>query len=209
MHAHGPRQTRLQVNQTLYRQEEDDMGEFTYKIRAFFYRLGANPMELSVPRLPQAFDVWVEIGSGTSDRNYIVNLFEYSCTCPDYLKRRQYFYPGDVRRVCKHQFALMEERGLVDQLDELSRAVLKFGANRKTLRRLENKAGVAFALSTDTWAEWVDVVTRKKRVGEKGGAYSGEYDVYGYNNSEKRWSYGEAPAGARAIKSAIRHELRI
>jgi len=183
------------------------VGEFLNKVGAFFYRFGANLMEFSVPLFSRGYDVLKEVGSASSERSYEVNLYDFSCTCPDFRKRRLYFERGDIRRICKHQFALMEEQDQIDQLEELSVAILRFGANRKTLRRFENKNGVAFALSTEPLGEWVDVATRKKRVGEKGGAYSGEYDVYGYNPSEKRWSYGEVPAGAIAIKSAIRYEL--
>jgi hypothetical protein len=49
---------------------------------------------------------------------------------------------------------------------------------------------------------WVDVYARKRRKGETGGDFHGEYSMYGYSIAG-RWSYGDGPPGAAHLREYI------
>lgn len=177
------------------------------KIQAFFYRLGAGEKELSVPSLSEEFNEYVKVDSETEDTSYYVNMFEYSCTCPDFTKRRYFFERGDIRRICKHQLWVLEDRKLLGQFDELSRAVIELKANKKVLHLCKTGAGAIFSLSSDN--EWINVVARKRNSGDSCGVYTGDYARFGFSKIDGRWSYGDAPPGATAIKKAIRDKFGV
>ncbi len=71
-------------------------------------------------------------------------------------------------------------------------------------------SGESIAIGLDPEApEWLDIITRKRKSGEKGGVFSGPYDVFGFSVNERRWSYGEGPPGAGEIRGILHREFGV
>ena len=152
-----------------------------------------------------------QIGSTKMDNVYYeVNLEEMVCGCKSFIDEKRYLYEtADPRRYCRHLGELLawgKRVGVVFPTvpTQLLSVMLASGIH-KNLDRHQLSSGLEFYLSYDPAAtDWVDVFTRKKKMGEKGGNFTGDYERYGYNITEKRWSYGDGPAGAAEIKAFLR-----
>jgi hypothetical protein len=143
-----------------------------------------------------------------SDENilYSVSASEMSCTCPDFKKYRKGIPVNDPRRACKHVYSVMADNGLLSNLSELALAILESPSKNRTLTTVKLASGNEVSICHGG-NEWVDVFTRKRRKGDSGGLYSGKYDRFGFNINEQRWSYGDAPPGAREIRSVLSQVL--
>lgn len=138
------------------------------------------------------------------DMFYDVSLCEMSCTCPDFNLTRKQFLKKDPRRACKHIVSKFIDNDLLHGQDELA-ALIFISPTRGELGTFRTSDGMIFSLSFEK-TKWVSVFTRKRRKGEKGIFFTGGYETYGNDRIEKRWSYGEAPSGARYYINLI-HQI--
>ena len=137
------------------------------------------------------------------DRSYAVSLSKMSCNCPDFILVRSRFDESDPRRACKHlAYVFLEAIGTEAQ-NEIAMELLQSPAAGKHLVTVDCSNGMTLCFCFGD-SNWVDVITRTRRPGEKSFYFTGPYRSYGYNLEDSRWSYGKAPAGAKLIKSAIR-----
>lgn len=144
----------------------------------------------------------VTIESSRGDVHYTLNLKHASCTCPDFQKRRNGYSRHDPRRYCKH-LANAVVSAPDYSLSENAQLTMAYPPSQ-FIDECALSTGVKFYLLHDgPESEWVNVHARKRKAGEKAGWFSGKYDRYGYNRDERRWSYGEGPAGAGEIREAI------
>ena len=161
-----------------------------------------NPvLDLSIAKSISHSRVMSESEMGVS---YQIVLSEMSCTCPDFMSTRKQFVKSDPRRACKHIVSKFIDNDLLSSQDELA-ALIFISPTRGELGTFQTSDGMIFSLSFEK-TKWVSVFTRKRRKGEKGIFFSGAYETYGYDRNEKRWSYGEAPSGARYYIDLI-HQL--
>jgi hypothetical protein len=86
---------------------------------------------------------------------------------------------------------------------ELEDEVRDQARRKETYYRLTLASGERLAVGYTAGDDWLDVITRKRKKGEKGGRFTGPYDVFGYNMTAGRWSYGEGPAGAGEIRKLL------
>jgi hypothetical protein len=86
---------------------------------------------------------------------------------------------------------------------ELEDAIRAQYRKKQAYYRLHLASGQPFAVGHSPGDDWLDVIARKRRKGEKGGEYAGPYGDYGYSVVEGRWSYGEAPPGATEVREAM------
>ena len=90
------------------------------------------------------------------------------------------------------------------QDSELSGFIRDTGRDKDEYYHFDLPGGQVAAVGYSSDNDWVDVITRKKRSGEKGdGPFTGPYAVFGYGLVEGRWSYGEAPPAARSWRARL------
>lgn len=146
----------------------------------------------------------VELSVRGPESNYSVNLFQMTCTCSDFQKKsRVDFAVDDVRRPCKHLIKMLLKKQLLNQSDEMIQCLLEYLPSEKHLvaNNMTSGAAVIFCYGSSSW---VDVFSRKRRKGDGDGKYTGNYDRFGFNVEENRWSYGEGPPGALEIRGMIK-----
>ena len=148
-----------------------------------------------IPTLPIKAPV-----EGRNDAQWVVDLAEHRCTCPDWSDRSQWpvGHPG---RFCKHVAFALARTGKV--LDPWFQALVDdcFSRGRGTPSSadwllIELRPRRHALVSTDN-TEWCNVF-----------APGGEgYEHFGYNRLQKRWSYGSAPGAAGYIEYAIHQQF--
>lgn len=139
-----------------------------------------------------------EVISSTSGNVYTVNLHRLTCTCPDQ-QRRQHYYPGDLRRHCKHINRQLSDLGLTENMPPLAATVVNEAhtvGHGMQLLDLKDRDGTEFQvlLGMQNNNEWVNVYGPSK---------DGEIKQFGFNVREKRWSYNTAPLNGDDLKQHI------
>lgn len=155
-------------------------------------------LDLSMAKAVRPLQV---ISESKVDEFYHISLSEMSCTCPDFILTRKKFIKTDPRRACKHIVSAFVENDLLAHQSELATLIL-ISPTRGELGTFQTSEGMIFSLCFEK-SKWVSVFTRKRRNGEKGILFTGGYETYGYDRIEKRWSYGDAPSGARYYVNLI------
>jgi hypothetical protein len=144
-----------------------------------------------------------EIWGSTGDRSYSVDLYQQTCTCPDFQAQRVQVSVGGIGRACKHLgMAIRSHRGLAAELDPLTTCILTSGTKLQYLHTTMSAGGDLYVgVSPDS--EWADVLFRKYRQGDALGAPTGTWAAYGFHLVDWRWSYGDGPRGAREIRQIL------
>lgn len=133
-----------------------------------------------------------------------LNLIDQTCGCDSFQKNRHIYPVNDVRRLCQHlRYELLQKH--CAYISELAECYISYRSRDNfNISKYQLSSGVPFYIGHNgTKSEWIDIFARKRRKGEKEGNFTGAYERYGYNLLEKRWSYGEGPAGAKEIKIQI------
>lgn len=147
----------------------------------------------------------VEVASGSgSGESYEVDLRSLTCTCPDFARRKR--EPEDsLSRCCKHLLSELSSRGLFQECDKWTRAVVEsgFGAPMASwLINLDTAPEVLATASSDS--NWLNVFAHGKRKGERIREASGGIERFGWSVEEKRWSYGDGPPGAGELRKILK-----
>ena len=133
---------------------------------------------------------------GRNEVQYVVDLSEHRCTCPDWSTRERW-PAGHPGRFCKHVAFAMARTGkvldpwfqaLVDDCFERSRAT----PPEADWLLIELRPRRHALISVDE-GEWCNVFAP----GADG------YEHFGYNREQKRWSYGARPSDAGCVEAAI------
>lgn len=159
------------------------------------------PQLVSLPNGPTE-DVPVRSFSFDSDAIYTVNLGAQTCTCPDWVSFRSGEAPGSIGRMCKHLVHVLDQKGTLQNQNELTRWAL----NEKKLAG-HHFLEVQFPHGLVTFAfgpgkEWVELLAPSK---DKAGV--GVYRTYGYSSSRNRWAGGDGPYKPMEVKGAIKAVL--
>lgn len=112
-------------------------------------------------------------------KKYVVDLFHYTCTCPDFTEKRNAYARYDLRRACKHIRSQVEQ-----EYPFLFQRRLTFNCGEQEVRAVQMFSH-----------NWIDVYTTKRT-----GARSRRF---GYSLVEDRWTYGDAPKNAAQIATTI------
>jgi hypothetical protein len=150
--------------------------------------------DIASPRLP-SIPIQMQIRSHSDESVvYRVDLAGPSCECPDFNPQRSKLPPGNLSRCCKHILEAFSkvrpEIGWPGWLD----AFIEFGVRPNP----EQKWQVArmldeHALLSSANKGWVNLYTHDSNGNAK----------FGYNISERRWSYGKEPKYASSIAKHI------
>jgi hypothetical protein len=140
---------------------------------------------------------------------WYVNLETVSCTCEEFISHRQNHDVHEVGRLCKHLVRAYKNAGIWPEQEDIVRVLLENGPLYSVAWSYDNiyseqlRSGAKVYFGTKTDRAWVDVYTRKRKQGEKAGRFTGAYSKYGFNRTEKRWSYGDGPPAAKEIREFI------
>ncbi len=157
------------------------------------------PLRIPVPQEPGPPQ---RMPSSSTDRTYDVDLAFQTCSCDDFQTiQRQRFQAGDMRRLCRHLCKLYVHTAEYEQLDPMKKAIIGNGFGVRTSIRIlrvdEIDQDVAILWNHDD--PWWDVFAKDRH---------SEFQRYGYNIEEKRWSYGDPPPGlGRVLRKVINEQV--
>lgn len=144
-------------------------------------------------------DIEVESFSFDSENTYIVNLYNATCTCKDFeKKKRTEYFKGDIRRFCKHLMSEYKNRVGIFGLCEFTKAVVESGYPiHKNCREISiEKLTLPIILNFEHTEDWWNIFVPNEK---------GSYTRYGYSQSESRFSYDKKPTGIVAeLKSKLK-----
>jgi hypothetical protein len=155
------------------------------------------PAILNITPFGAEYDKNLIVESRTGGGRYTVNLYTYTCTCPDFLERRSSRPVGDLGRSCKHLRDAVLSLDVDAFGDELTRVIFKSPHGPYDIIWFApgpDDGMVAAGLSKDK--PWMSLFVR----GGKGKPYT----RFGYSLAEDRWSYNSAPPMASEILAMIK-----
>ena len=136
----------------------------------------------------------IEVEGDTA--NYMINVVNQTCTCPDFEVTRSQFVKGHLRRICKHLAWPMRNNAAVGSFERMVFQEIKFGLSAMTRFRFISTTDVRIALALKhVDRDWCDVVAPKTK--------GDQHDLFGFNVTEKRWSYRTHPKDWQAIEGKI------
>lgn len=189
--------TRTEFN-SIFKERTD--GYDLFKSRVLFD--DSIPENFRIPKPLSNFHESTDIKSFSfeSDKTYSVNLLQMTCTCPDFVKKRQDFKIGDIRRMCKHLMLDYGNRfGLAGLSDFNSYVVLNCLPIKGTFFdvSIETTNQKAFVNYWDI-DDWWDVFLKNKK---------GEWTCYKYVPHENDFAYGDKPMGVVVILKKKLHSF--
>jgi hypothetical protein len=151
-----------------------------------------NSTSVSKPAIPKSL-VFTVPSFTESGVNYSVSLHDWTCTCPDWEKRRRNFKKGDIRRLCKHLVRSWGEVGF-SGLGHFSGIVAKYNKLgwgihvNKTPDVVDCDGNILAMLIPDAQDEgqWYDI------------SFHGDY--FAYSKDYGKWAHGNEPPAI-----AVRH----
>ncbi len=146
-----------------------------------------------------------EVESYCSDgKTYLVDPVSVTCTCPN-AQLRTAWSQDSVARCCKHLLQVLGEVGVFADAGKWEAAILQDGHGGPAGAWLVDlKTAPAVLITVGLSREWVNVFAHTKRRGERIKEASGPIERFGWNISEKRWSYGEGPPGSKELTPIIK-----
>ncbi|CAG35239.1 hypothetical protein [Desulfotalea psychrophila] len=162
-------------------------------------------LDIYLENLDEAGEVMAVQGSGSEQ--YLVDLATLSCTCMDFVKTRSTFAHNDIRRLCKHQTAIIAASSQEVEAEEILQAMLK-GLGGKSFQRYALAVEVSlnekiegpdvFYLFREEGRDWVDVLILT----------DGSLRKYGFNLKKKQWS-GKANPFPKASRGKYSRAMQI
>jgi hypothetical protein len=160
------------------------------------------PITPVVEGIPEHLAVRYEVASHSEKGvSYDVYLSDLTCSCPDFVKRRQFMPAMSPGRCCKHIEGLLRKHGILEsQTDFVKMLILDPYDPRSNYLEFPYE-GRSVILGFTPGQEWVDVYAAAKK--GKGGAETGEMTKFGFSVTRPGWSYGTSPYRSVPIKEAI------
>ncbi|WP_181497947.1 SWIM zinc finger family protein [Rhodovulum viride] len=134
---------------------------------------------------------------------YDISLSNQTCSCPDFVHRSD-FPVNNLSRWCKHLMAALSDEGTFEKIGEWHKAIAdaRHGGPIGAFTVTTEKSQV-FLLTAGRNPDWINVFGRTRRKGEQAHQASGPIREFGWCISQQRWSYGEAPPGARELRRLL------
>lgn len=162
------------------------------------------PIDLRLPRIPPGFPPCSIESYTTEGIVYEVDLSRMSCTCKDFQARKKHSR-GPLSACCKHLLGQLSLAKGIDRIGKWEKAIIDDGHGDPLCAWLIELDSASDVLATASGSlEWINVFAHSKRKGEKIIEASGTIRSHGWNVEERRWSYGEGPAGSRELTPLMR-----
>lgn len=162
-------------------------------------------LKYDIPGL-QEINYTGSIPSFTSlSQSYELDLFSQSCSCPKFASQ-QHFQKNDVRRWCKHLIEAMDQHGAFAKLDQSYHVpIMNALGSISEIYQYQHPEMKAVYFVVGHNEDWLNVIVRRTKQGEKTVQASGHYRRYGWSYSQKRWSNGDAPKGASNLRRTLKY----
>lgn len=162
------------------------------------------PLDITIKSVPEKLWEPVRDGSKLSDNVYSVDLLKQTCTCPDFQQGRNKHQPGTLPRMCKHLLRQYSQHGLIEVENEYLATMVYSGHGGPVGAWLiEREAASNAVVTLSRQGDWLNVLARDKRKGERAHEATGRVKNYGWNIRERRWARGESPPGARELRQIL------
>lgn len=145
--------------------------------------------EQSLLQLPQITDESlraIQIPSSDGLQSYSVNLVEYTCTCPDFVKVHANTPEREVGRMCKHICRALNNEQILPLLSPICLTMVLEGHGIHPGKSGQDENGNPVYVTGANSQGWLNVFALKRRNGKT-------YYRFGYNVIEHRWAYGQKP----------------
>lgn len=189
----------LEVNEFDKNESEYGYDDFQNKRTVF---LGSDVID-SIPGIQKEQDYDRTIFSSQNNgKQYIVNLFRNTCTCPDFVERKSNFPSHSFKRYCKHLKVYLKY--YLEINPDLMRNFGFFINDGKYPNDFYTKSQFTYRNKSFEvhfgWREnshWISVIT----------PINGTFTRFSYSIFEMRWSYGTAPLGSTRIEKFIKQNF--
>jgi predicted RNA-binding Zn-ribbon protein involved in translation (DUF1610 family) len=157
----------------------------------------------NLPVFTEACYKSIPVSSSDGTAEYYVDLTSYTCTCPDFVERRSEQPMRSATRACKHICRVLLRETCKSRLNPLLLSMVENSVSFGTgihpgwLILDDNDNVVFVSFPARDWCNIFAPVRTKRLI----------YERYGYNIAERRWSYGEAPIGARSLRQYLHGQL--
>jgi hypothetical protein len=128
----------------------------------------------------------IRVKSSDGERYYTVDLLNYTCTCPSFLKIQSTAPMRDVGRLCKHICRSLSRRSILKLLSPICHAMVTEGHGIYPGRSGRDRRGNPIYITGVNSQGWLSVFALKRKDGKT-------YFRFGYNVTERRWSHGIKP----------------
>lgn len=134
---------------------------------------------------------------------YTISLEEQTCSCPNFLKRKT-FPKDNFSRWCKHLVAELDVSGAFENSNHWHKTIARSGQGGPLgAFTLTTSNSQTFSITAGENPDWINVFGNSLRKGERSVNASGPISQYGWNIPQKRWSYRQAPPGARQLRRSL------
>lgn len=130
-----------------------------------------------------------------------VDLDEQTCSCSRFIGGKNQFPKNHIGRVCSHIYVEMDKQEAFPVLHHMTKTAL--------LLSLREETRAAYALQHSDLPmmyvvvgkdnQWINFYSRTKIGKQTVQEASGEFERFGWNCKEKRWSYGMSSAGSNLL----------
>jgi ankyrin repeat protein len=129
----------------------------------------------------------IQIKSSDQSKTYIVNLLEYTCTCPLCLEIHSGVPARDYGRLCKHIILALRKQNLVAQLPPIARGIVENGLPYDAFgiypgRFAEDLYGRPIYITGKNYDGWISIFALWRRNGVN-------YSRFAYNVNARRWYF--------------------
>jgi hypothetical protein len=141
----------------------------------------------------------IQVKSSDGKGYYSVDLLNYTCTCPSFVKDHAHAPPFSFGRMCKHICDALDREKL--PLPPIAQAMVREAHGVHPGRIATDINGNLIYITGINSTGWVNVFALPRKDGKS-------YSRYGYNIKEARWAYGQEPKIAASLLPSLA-DLRI
>ncbi len=177
--------------------------------KAYHYRQSESYCpSIPLPSLPRNLDTIRIIPSvKKGGLTYKVNLYQLTCNCTSFRRRRRFYPDNDIRRLCRHLRKELQTSNAVAFFDELTQRIIEGRVKDLCYAKVSLlDSDIAFGFHPKN--DFARVYTRRRAAEDPPqGPYTGPYDKFTFLISQEIWVYGEDPPGSEEIIDCLKRTV--
>lgn len=153
---------------------------------------------LRIPDDQGQYSGQVLVQSSGSLLEYLVDLDERTCNCPDFQETRAHLSHDSPGRFCKHMIEGFTYLGMPRSWDKLLSCVMAHGRCKPMYFRGTLRSGREIGVGFGDGRGWADVFLKRDNSEE------GPFTRFGFSAPEQRWAKRQVPPDEREVLSILR-----
>lgn len=135
-----------------------------------------------------------------------VDLDEQTCSCARFLGGKYRFPKNHMGRICAHIYVEMEKQDAFSALHHIAKTALLLSLREETKAAyaLQHSDLPTMYVVVGKDENWINFYSRTKVGKQTVQEASGEFERFGWNCKEKRWSYGMSSAGSNLLRDFLK-----